>query len=82
MKKKVSKFDKLSVYVIFSIALLVIYTVVTMLITIWEPGYLNDTLTTCVYGTFGGELLMCCVLKALKIKKGDEENESDSDGFA
>lgn len=73
MKKK-SKINKLSAYVIFSIALLVIYTVVTMLVTILRPNYINDTLTTCFFATFGGEILSCALIKIFKLK---EEKEND-----
>jgi len=37
-----------------------------------------DTLTTCFYGLFGGELFMCCMIKRLKLKNTNikmDENE-------
>ena len=77
-KKKLNGLDK---YVIFSIAVVVIYTVTSLLILVLT-GYTYDTLTTCVYGFFGGEILQCALIKIFKLvdikkkKKQLEEEES------
>lgn len=57
----------LSTYVIFSIAVLLIYTVVSLILSCF--GIQNDTLTTCFFGTFGGECLTCGVIKVFKLHK-------------
>lgn len=57
----------LSTYVIFSIAVLLIYTVVSLILSCF--GVQNDTLTTCFFGTFGGECLTCGVIKVFKLHK-------------
>lgn len=57
----------LSTYVIFSIAVLLIYTVVSLILSVF--GVQNDTLTTCIFGTFGGECLTCGIIKVFKIHK-------------
>ena len=57
----------LSTYVIFSIAVLLIYTVVSLVLSCF--GIQNDTLTTCFFSTFGGECLFCCLIKMLKLHK-------------
>ena len=45
-------------YVVFSISMLVIYTV-TALIFLWLEKPLDAELTTGVFGFFGGEIVMC-----------------------
>lgn len=64
-----SKLQKipLSTYVIFSIAILLIYTVVSLILSCY--GIQNDTLTTCMFSTFGGECLTCGVIKVFKLHK-------------
>ena len=60
-------------YVIFSLSVLLIYTCVAL----WASfkGVQNDTLTTCVYACFGGEILSCALIKIYKLKEpGDEES--------
>lgn len=57
----------LSTYVAFSIAILLIYTVVSLILSCF--GVQNDTLTTCVFGSFGGECLTCGLIKVFKLHK-------------
>jgi hypothetical protein len=57
----------LSTYVIFSIAVLLIYTVVSLILSVF--GVQNDTLTTCIFSTFGSECLTCGVIKVFKLHK-------------
>lgn len=68
-EKKLSALDK---YLIFSFTCLIVFTVVIICVqTI--TGFTQDTLTTCFFGAFGGELLLCAMIKRLKLKKEDEE---------
>lgn len=62
--------SKLSKFVILCISVLIIFTI-TELVVSCVTSYSHDTLTTCVFGTFGGEMLMCCVIKVFNIKKGE-----------
>lgn len=55
-------------YVVFSISMLVIYTI-TALIFLWLEKPLDEALTTGVFGFFGGEIVMCGMIKLFKIKK-------------
>ena len=55
-------------YVVFSISCLVIYTI-TALIFLWLEKPLDEALTTGVFGFFGGEIVMCGLIKLFKIKK-------------
>lgn len=64
MKKK----SKLTKYVIFSISAVIVFTVI-MLIYYAIYQSIPDTLCTCFYGTFGGELLFSCLIKLFNIKK-------------
>ena len=67
-EKKLSALDK---YVIFSFTCLIVFTVVIICVqTI--TGMTQDTLTTCFFSAFGGELLLCAMIKRLKLKKEDE----------
>lgn len=73
-KKKLSGLDK---YLIFSFTCLIVFTVV-MIIVQTMTGIMQDTLITCFFSAFGGELLMCALIKRLKIKRevhGYEETD-------
>lgn len=67
-EKKVSTLDK---YLVFSFTCLIVFTVVIICVqTI--TGMTQDTLTTCFFSAFGGELLLCAMIKRLKLKKEDD----------
>lgn len=72
-KKKLKGLDK---YVIFSISVLLVYTVFAL----WASfkGVTNDTLTTCIFGFFGGEVVTCALIKIFKLR-GDDEKSKESD---
>ena len=55
-------------YVVFSIACLVLYTSVAMWF-LWLEKPLDDALTTGVYGFFGGEIVICALIKLFKLKE-------------
>ena len=58
----------LSSYVVFSITILLIYTAVELvLVSLTELSH--DTLTTCFYSVFGGEILACALIKIFKLKE-------------
>ena len=63
-------------YVIFSFACLIVFTI-TMIIVQTVTGITQDTLTTCFFASFGGELLMCAMIKRLKLKKEDQDEQVD-----
>lgn len=68
-EKKLSTLDK---YCIFSFACLLVFTV-AMLIVQTVTGVMQDTLITCFFGAFGGELLLCAMIKRLKLKNARPE---------
>ena len=63
----------LTLYVVFSIMVLIIYTIVEQVISTIS-GISHDTLTTCFYAAFGGEILMCGLIKIFKLK-GEQNDE-------
>lgn len=67
-EKKLSALDK---YVIFAFTCLIVFTVVIICVQTMT-GFTQDTLTTCFFSAFGGELLLCAMIKRLKIKKEDD----------
>lgn len=71
IKKQMPDLDK---YIIFSFTVMILYTIFEFVISS-ITGIHHDTLTTCLYGAFGGELLLCAMIKRLKLKK--EVNNDD-----
>ena len=67
-RRKVTR--SLTRYVVFSIACLVIYTIVA-LVYLWAEKPLDADLTTGVFGFFGGEIVVCGLIKLFKLKKED-----------
>ena len=67
-KKRLNGIDK---YVIFSIAIVLIYTVVEFVFSsITQISH--DTLTTCVYGFWAGEIVTLGLIKIFKLKEEKE----------
>lgn len=65
--KKISALDK---YVIFSIAILLIFCIAEFIVSS-ITGQTHDTLTTVFYACFGGEILSCALIKIFKLKEGN-----------
>ena len=65
--KKLTDLDK---YVLFSIALLLIFSVKELIIST-ITGISHDTLITAFFACFGGEILSCALIKIFKLKRGD-----------
>lgn len=61
----------LTKYVVFSIAVLLIYSLAEF-IEVSISGNSHDTLTTCIYACFGGEILSCALIKIFKLKNPNE----------
>ena len=73
MKRKREN-HSLTLYVIFSIAMIIIFTITEMIVSSCT-GTTHDTLTTCFYGVFGGEILCCALIKIFKLRSGRGDNE-------
>lgn len=65
--KKIGTIKNLTKYVAFSIAIVIIYTIAEFIVST-VTGISHDTLTGCVYGFFGGELVLCGMIKIFKLK--------------
>ena len=66
-RKQLPDLDK---YIIFSFGVMLLYTIIEF-ITSSITGVSHDTLTTCLFGAFGGELLLCAMIKRLKLRRND-----------
>lgn len=66
------KVPSLTKYVVFSISVLLIYTVAEFTEASIN-GTSHDTLTTCLYACFGGEILSCALIKIFKLKGDNNE---------
>lgn len=72
-RKRTRALDK---YVVFSITILLIFTICETVITA-ITGTEQSTLITCFFACFGGELFLCAMIKRLKLKEGNR-NEVDN----
>ena len=65
--------------VIFCISFLVVYTLAITVLSFSMKEEVSPTLTTCVFATFGGELLVSGVIKIFEtIVKPEESTDSES----
>ena len=67
---KIKSIPDLDKYIIFSFSVLIFYSICEFIFST-VTGYFHDTLTMALYGAFGGELLLCAMIKRLKLKRGD-----------
>lgn len=65
----------LSKFVVFSFACLIAYTIISQVIA-FRTGTELSTLTTCFFGAFGGEVLMCALIKIFKLKGGERDGDN------
>ena len=72
-KSKKKRIKALDLYVIFSIVSLIIYTVVSQIIAT-KYGMMLDTLTTCFFSFFGGEIVTCGLIKIFKLRDDKKDN--------
>ena len=75
MSRKKKKLPALDKYVIFAFTCLITFTIVAIVYQFIVKDELSPTLITCFFSAFGGELLMLCMIKRLKLKRGDSDNE-------
>ncbi len=72
-RRKNDSAHSLTLYVVFSIAMIIIFTIAEFIISSCT-GTTHDTLTTCFYGVFGGEILCCALIKIFKLRSGSDDN--------
>jgi len=75
--RKQRKLAKLTRFLIASMSICLIYTVVEFIFSILT-GITHDTLTTCVFAFFGTELASCTLVKIFNIIKEKNENNNDN----
>jgi len=76
MTPKKFKINKVDIYLIVSVILMIIYTIVDKIILV-KFGASNDTLTTWFFRIFGLEIASCCIIKSLNIR--NERKQMDID---
>jgi hypothetical protein len=75
---KKRKLAKLTKFLLGSIAVILIYSVLEFYYAI-KTGMTHDTLTTCMFAFFGTELASCTLVKIFNIiKDKGEKNDNDS----
>lgn len=72
-KTKLSGLDK---YLIFSFAMITIFTIVQTIITA-VTSVEQSTLITAYFTVYGGEVLMCALIKRLKLKDESEDKKDE-----
>ena len=77
LSTKIKKLN-LSAYVFFSIGCLLVYTVTGLIFTACDKS-LSDTLTSCFFATFGGEILSCALIKIFKLRESNDEEGREYD---
>ena len=75
MKKLLNKIAnmKLEHYVLFSLANVLIYSIAEFVAGCF--GVNHDTLTTCFFSVFGGEVLSCALIKIFKMRENSDSEE-------
>ena len=68
----------LTKYVVFSICFVIFYTIAEFIVST-ITGVSHDTLTTCVYGFFAGEVVVCGLIKIFKLKGDHHGMEAEID---
>jgi hypothetical protein len=78
-KEKKKKLNDLDKYLIFAFTNLIIYTIADK-ITFVVTGQEQPVLTAAFFGVFGGEVLICALIKKLKLHKEKELPKEDDYG--
>lgn len=79
-KKKFKLQDiPLADYVVFCIKALLLFTLITIILSIFNI-VIPDTLISCFFAAFGGEFLVCGLIKVFKIKSTEVPQEIIPEG--
>jgi len=68
MVRRIGTIKNLTKYVVFSIIVVIIYTIAEF-VTSTITGVSHDVLTGCVYSFFAGEIVLCGMIKIFKLKR-------------
>lgn len=66
------RIPSLTKYVMFSIGIILVYSMAEFTFAITQDTS-HDTLTTCFFACFGGEILSCALIKIFKLKEENRE---------
>lgn len=66
--KRIGTIKDLTKYVMFSIAVVIVYTIAEFIVST-ITGVHHEILTGCVYGFFGGELVLTAFIRIFKLRK-------------
>lgn len=72
IKEKKAKMNSLTKFVVFSLASILIFTIV-MIVLYCNYQAVPDTLITCFFSCLGGECLFACIIQCFKIKENRDE---------
>lgn len=68
MVKKIGTIKDLTKYVIFSMTIVIIYTIAEFVVST-ITGVHHDFLSGCVYGFWGGEMVLLALIKIFKLRR-------------
>ena len=68
MVKRIGTIKDLTKYVIFSIGVVILYTIAEFIVSTITNVH-HEILSGCVYGFFGGELVLLAMIKIYKLKR-------------
>lgn len=80
IKKALFGSRDLTRYVIFSLAMVILYTIIAIIYQFISGQELSSTLTTCYFSCFAGEILCSCLIKIFKLK-GEGKNGLENETF-
>lgn len=72
--RKKQRLNKLDKYIIGSFVLLILFTVAVLTLISANQGASYDTLITCFFACFGGEVFAAALIKVFKLKEGKDED--------
>lgn len=67
-KKKIPSLTK---FVVFSLGMVILYTIIAIVYQWIQGSELSPTLTTCFFSCLGGEVLSASLIKIFKLKEED-----------
>lgn len=68
MVKKIGTLKDLTKYVIFSMTVVIIYTIAEFVVST-ITGVHHEILSGCVYGFWGGEMVLLALIKIFKLRR-------------
>lgn len=68
MIKRITQ-ETLLKFIIISFVMVTVYTAVAIIFQLITHEELSSTLTTCYFSVWGGEVLMCALIKIFKLRR-------------